>query len=154
YPSAELACQIAANQRARLVLLHVLPPLDRSGAGDPTAEHMGQSGQPASLDSAALHELSLMARKIEADQPGLPVSPAIEPVVMHGNPSIEILATAAERDVNLIVLGATDRSAFANLTRERTIYRVLAHARCPVLTLREPQVLPVATERQSIALHL
>ena len=40
---------------------------------------------------------------------------------------------------NLIVLGATDRSAFENLTRDRTIYQVLAHARCPVLTLREPQ---------------
>jgi hypothetical protein len=56
---------------------------------------------------------------------------------MHGNPSIEILAEASERGATLIVLGATERSAFQNLTRDRTIYQVLAHARCPVLTLRE-----------------
>jgi hypothetical protein len=40
---------------------------------------------------------------------------------------------------DLIVLGATHRSAFENLTRDRTVYQVLAHARCPVLTIREPQ---------------
>jgi nucleotide-binding universal stress UspA family protein len=62
--------------------------------------------------------------------------------VVHGNPSIEILAQAAERRASLIVLGARPHLLFENLTRDRTIYRVLAHARCPVLTLREsePQV--------------
>jgi nucleotide-binding universal stress UspA family protein len=60
--------------------------------------------------------------------------------VVHGNPSIEILAEASERRANLIVLGATQRSAFENLTRDRTVYQVLAHARCPVLTIREPLV--------------
>jgi nucleotide-binding universal stress UspA family protein len=153
YPSAELACQIAANQGAKLLLLHVLPPLDQGGSGGPIGEHIGQSGQPAALDSAAQHELSLMARKIAAGQPGIPVRPAIEPVVVHGNPSIEILATAIERDANLIVLGATERSAFANLTRDRIIYRVLAHARCPVMTLREPQPTPAPADRHGIALH-
>jgi hypothetical protein len=33
---------------------------------------------------------------------------------VHGNAAIEILATTAERHANLIVLGATDRSVFAN----------------------------------------
>ena len=66
----------------------------------------------------------------------------MSPSLLHGNPSIEILAFAAERHAGLIVLGATHRSAFENLTRDRTVYRVLAHARCPVLTLREPQTMP------------
>jgi nucleotide-binding universal stress UspA family protein len=61
--------------------------------------------------------------------------------VVHGNPSIEILATASERDARLIVLAATHRSSLENLTRDRTVYRVLAHARCPVLTLREEATL-------------
>ena len=63
----------------------------------------------------------------------------MEPVVVHGNPSIEILAQASERKATLIVLGATHRRAFENLTRDRTVYQVLAHARCPVLTIREPE---------------
>jgi nucleotide-binding universal stress UspA family protein len=124
-PSAALACQIAAGMGARLLLLHVLPP----------GEAQERSGMPAGMDSAALHEL----RKVAAET-GANCCMAVEPLVMHGNPSVEILATASERNARLIVLGATQRSALENLTRDRTVYRVLAHARCPVLTLREPLV--------------
>ena len=126
-PSAALACQIAGAQRARLVLLHVLPH-------NPEMEHQGLPGGP---DSAVMHEL----RRI-VEETGAECCTAIEPAVAHGNPSIEILALAQERHASLIVLGATRRTALDNLTRDRTIYRVLAHARCPVLTLREPQVVP------------
>jgi nucleotide-binding universal stress UspA family protein len=73
--------------------------------------------------------------------------------VVHGNPFIEILAEASERSASLIVLGATERSAFENLTRDRTIYRVLAHARCPVLTQRETQPRLVETEAERLAMH-
>jgi nucleotide-binding universal stress UspA family protein len=128
-PSAALACQIAASQAATLVLLHVLPPLD-----EPLSEGTGRSGQPSSLDHAALHELRALA-----GQTGAGCCSGVEAHVVHGNPSIEILSEASERRATLIVLGATDRSAFQNLTRDRTIYQVLAHARCPVLTLRETQ---------------
>ena len=74
--------------------------------------------------------------------------------MVHGNPSIEILAEASERHANLIVLGATHRSAIENLTRDRTVYRVLAHARCPVLTLREPHADPAAPRTEQLAIHL
>ena len=122
-PSAALACSIAVSLSARLVLLHVLPHEDE----------MMRKGQPTGLDSLAMHEL----RKLAADT-GAGCCSAVEPVVIHGNPSIEILSESVERHANLIVLGATHRSAFENLARDRTIYSVLAHARCPVLTLREP----------------
>jgi nucleotide-binding universal stress UspA family protein len=81
-----------------------------------------------------LHELRALA-----GQTGAGCCSGVEAHVVHGNPSIEILSEASERRATLIVLGATDRSAFQNLTRDRTIYQVLAHARCPVLTLRETQ---------------
>jgi nucleotide-binding universal stress UspA family protein len=123
-PSAALACQIAAAEKARLVLLHVLPHIPE----------MERQGLPTGLDSAAMADLRNLAEQTGAD-----CCSAVEPVVVHGNPSIEILALAQERHASLIVLGATHRSAFENLTRDRTVYRVLAHARCPVLTLREPQ---------------
>jgi nucleotide-binding universal stress UspA family protein len=127
-PSAALACSIAASQNAKLVLLHVLPP----------ADEMARKGLPTGIDSLAMHEL----RKLAAET-GAGCCSAVEPVVIHGNPSIEILSESVERHANLIVLGATHRSAFENLARDRTIYSVLAHARCPVLTLREPLEEPV-----------
>ncbi|HWT67061.1 MAG TPA: universal stress protein [Terracidiphilus sp.] len=122
-PSAALACQIAIAQNARLVLLHVLPT---PANGKDVA---------AGLEAAAKTELAALAEFTGSNEMGCPA--CIEPRVVHGNPAIEILATASELDASLIVLGATQRSALQNLTRDRTIYRVLAHARCPVLTLRE-----------------
>ena len=137
-PSAALACQIASGRNAPLVLLHVLPPIDE----------MKRKNLPTGLDSAAMREL----RRLAAET-GAGCGAAIEPVVAHGNPSIEILAAAAERHAGLIVLGATERSAFENLTRDRTVYRVLAHAHCPVLTLREPQARPAETHTEAVAVH-
>lgn len=130
-PSAVLACQIAASQGAKLLLLHVLPPLD-----EPERE-----GQPTGLEWVALQELKLLAKDIDGK-----CCTTIEPCLVRGNPSIEILAEAVERHASLIVLGATRHKAFENLTRDRVVYRVLAHARCPVLTLREPDAVAANSE--------
>ena len=72
---------------------------------------------------------------------------------VHSNPSIEILSESVERHANLIVLGATHRSVFENMARDRIIYRVLAHARCPVLTLREPLEEPAETAAERTAIE-
>jgi len=135
-PSAALACRIAAAQNARLVLLHVLPHI----------REMERKGLPTGPDAAAMADLRILAEHTGAD-----CCSAVEPVVVHGDPSIEILAMAQERHASLIVLGATHRSALMNLTRDRTIYRVLAHARCPVLTLREPQPMPEEVRAETSA---
>jgi nucleotide-binding universal stress UspA family protein len=127
--SAILACRFALEQKAKLVLLHVLPPVDE----------MQRKGQSTGFDSAAMQELRTMAAAICAEG-----GCEVEPVVIHGNPSIEILAQSVEQKASVIVLGATHRPAFENLTRDRTVYRVLAHARCPVLTLREGQTVQLA----------
>ncbi|MFP5237911.1 MAG: universal stress protein [Acidobacteriota bacterium] len=121
-PSAALACQTAALLHARLVLLHVLPHLDE----------IHRMALPAGLDCAAIQQMNDMARAMACT--GFP----IEPRVVHGNPAIEILATASELKASLIVLAATNKSTFETLTRDGTVYKVLAHARCPVLSLREP----------------
>ncbi len=126
-PSAVLACQMASAVNRKLVVLHVLPP----------ADEMQRQGLPIGADSLALRELRIIAQETACG-----CSIPIEPKVVHGNPAIEILAESAERPACIIVLGATQRNVFQNLTRERTIYKVLAHARCPVLTLREPKAEP------------
>ncbi len=138
-PSAALACQIATAMNAKLILLHVLPPRDE----------MERKGLPTGADSLALRELRTIAAETGC---GCPIP--IDPHVVHGNPSIEILAEAAHRRACLIVLGATQRNAFQNLTRDRTIYKVLAHARCPVLTLREPKAETEEAVIQRLAMHL
>ncbi len=137
-PSAALACEIASALNTRLVLLHVLPPSDE----------MERKGLPTGADSLALRELQAIA-----EETGCGCSISIEPHVVHGNPSIEILAEAANFRATLIVLGATQRNVFQNLTRDRTIYKVLAHARCPVLTLHEPKAEPEKVILARLATH-
>ena len=100
------------------------------------------------MDSSAMRELRILAEQI-----GARCCSAVEPIVAHGNPTIEILALAHERQASLIVLGATPRAAFENLTRDRTIYKVLAHARSPILTLRETQILPEEVHAETSAAH-
>jgi nucleotide-binding universal stress UspA family protein len=136
-PSAALACQIAARHSARLVLLHVLP-----ASADPK-----RKGEPTREEASVLNELRRLAAETAS---GCCVE--IEPLVVHGNPLIEILATAASRHASLIVLGATHRRAFENLTRDRTVLQVLAHARCPVITLRESMSVP-KDEPEHAAIH-
>jgi nucleotide-binding universal stress UspA family protein len=137
-PSAALACQVAAAQKAKLVLLHVLPPiseLERKGL------------------STAMHSSAMLELRILAAQTGANCCSAVEPVVVHGNPSIEILALAAERHASLIVLGAMRRTALQDIARDHTVHRVLAHARCPVLTLREQQATPEETHAVAASAH-
>jgi nucleotide-binding universal stress UspA family protein len=124
-PSAVLAGHIASVLGASLILLHVLPPVS----------DMRHKGLPTALDSAAMQELGTLAAEITRD-----TDVHVETKIAHGNPSIEILAESSEHHACLMVLGATHRSAIENLTRDRTIYMVLAHARCPVMTLRETEL--------------
>jgi nucleotide-binding universal stress UspA family protein len=138
-PSAALAFRIAASRKGKLVLLHVLPPVDE----------MVRDGLPTGIDSIAMHELRMLAAEIGAMESGCCAK--VEPRVAHGNPSIEILAASVDLHANLIVLGATWRPALQNLTRDRTIYRVLAHARCPVLTLRDPLDVSLAGDYEQLA---
>ena len=140
-PSAALACEIAAEHKARLVLMHVLPPLDEM-----KREHL-----PTGLDSTAMRELRILAAEVGANEL---CCAELETRIAHGHPAIEILAASSELNASLIILGSTTRSVMHNLTHDRTVYRVLAHARCPVMTIRdtEEELTPQPAEHNAIRL--
>ena len=54
---------------------------------------------------------------------------------MPGDPTEELLYQSRAQQADLIVLGAQGASAFAAITRHGVVYKVLAHAHCPVITL-------------------
>jgi nucleotide-binding universal stress UspA family protein len=140
-PSAVLACEIAAARNAKLVLLHVLPPVDEM-----KREHL-----PTELESTAMRELRMLAAEIGANER---CCAHVETLVAHGHPAIEILAASVDLHANLIVLGSTTRSIIHNLTHDRTVYRVLAHARCPVMTLRDAEEQPAPLPPLHDTIHL
>ena len=65
---------------------------------------------------------------------------SVQAIVVPGDPTEELLFQARAQQADLIVLGAQGASAFAAITRHGVVYKVLAHAHCPVMTL-SPTVL-------------
>ena len=86
--------------------------------------------------------------EVEADLLGLvPVELqgkiSVQTIVVPGDPTEELLYQSRAQLADLIVLGAQGASAFAAITRHGIVYKVLAHAQCPVITL-SPAILAQA----------
>ena len=64
---------------------------------------------------------------------------ALDVVVSEGRPDQEILRVAAERDIDLIVMGVSGRSPVDLAVFGSTTHRVLRDASCPVLTVRHEE---------------
>jgi uncharacterized protein YjbJ (UPF0337 family) len=58
---------------------------------------------------------------------------AVQAIVVPGDPTEELLYQGRAQQADLIVLGAQGASAFAAITRHGVVYKVLAHAHCPVI---------------------
>jgi len=121
--AAPYAISLAQENQARLILLHVLP-----------TPKLGKAAKPRELSVAeTLHRLEKLV------PPDAELWCRLEPKVEHGEPGREILATANRCGADLIVLGVRGMDTLTSVaTRmERAIaYDVVAHAPCPVLTVR------------------
>jgi nucleotide-binding universal stress UspA family protein len=111
------AAEQAEQHRARLILQHVVRPQDR------VELLAGRSLDQLEADMLALVPPALQGRI------------AIQTIVVPGDPTEELLYQSRAQQADLIVLGAQGASAFAAVTRHGVVYKVLAHASCPVLTL-------------------
>ncbi len=114
---AAFAAALAAQHNARLILEHVIRPQDR-------AEFL--TGR--SLDDVEAGMQALVPIQLQG-------SISIQTIVVPGDPTEELLYQSRAQQADLIVLGAQGASAFAAVTRNGVVYKVLAHAGCPVITL-------------------
>ena len=114
---ATFAAEVAAQHKARLVLQHVIQPQERYEA---LAER--------SIDQLEAELLALVPTELQS-------TITVQPIVAPGDPTQELLYQCKAQQADLIVLGAQGASAFAAATRQGVVYKVAAHAHCPVLTL-------------------
>jgi nucleotide-binding universal stress UspA family protein len=114
---AAFAAELAVEHNARLILQHVIRPQER-------AEIL--AGR--SLDQIEKDLLMLVPPKLHHKI-------AIQTIVVPGDPTEELLYQSRAQQADLIVLGAQGASAFAAITRHGVVYKVLAHAHCPVITM-------------------
>jgi nucleotide-binding universal stress UspA family protein len=119
---AEFASELSAQYNAHLILQHVLPPqeCDNLLAGRNIGEIAAEL--PSLVPLRLRSKIKLRTRTVV------------------GDPTEELLYQSRSQRANLIVLGAHGASRFAAITRAGLVYKVLAYANCPVITL-SPEVL-------------
>lgn len=95
---------------------------------------MGQMPVPSidvEIDKRAYDELEKLAA-------GENMRKKIKVVVKSGKPFIEIINTALEEDVDLIIIATHGHSGVEHILFGSTADKVIKKAPCPVLTLRDP----------------
>ncbi len=118
-----LACSLARDHGARLLVLHVeVPPALGPG---------GNLVPPPGGDRAALER---QLRQVQAPDPKVPVRYRLE----VGDPVAEILRVAEEVKCDLIVMGMHGRSWLAHLLIGSVAEQVVRKAACPVLVVKAP----------------
>jgi nucleotide-binding universal stress UspA family protein len=114
---AESALALAEGFGARLALLHVVE------------DYIELGRRPGPTKDG-------VSRLLELIPPGSTLPYVPEPLIEFGPAAECILKTAKDRETDLIVLGARTFSHVGTHLPWSTAHEVLAHAECPVLTLR------------------
>lgn len=128
----DYAWVLAERFGASLQLLHVL---DDPFVADGMAAEAYISEAPA-LRTAMLDDARERLRHRAAPGDG---RQAIETEVLFGHGARTIAEYAAERGVDLIVMGTHGRTGFAHLLLGSVAERLVRTAPCPVLTVRHPE---------------
>jgi nucleotide-binding universal stress UspA family protein len=134
--SFRLACALARDYNARLVLVHVIPPPMVIYAGGPVPAETWPS----------IDEVREKLRHMEEQTHHV----RVESLVLEGDPVDMILRAAEEAQSDMIVMGTHGRTALARLLLGSVAESVLRKAPCPVLTARpiSPEIKksPLSTE--------
>ncbi len=123
------AVEMAKSNRARLTLVSVIVPIVPL-VPEQTLELATWRDIEVQTKKWAQGRLSRLAEK--ARKSGVRVTT----VLAEGDPAREIVRTAKSGRADLIVIGTHGRTGFSKLMLGSVAQRVVATARCPVLTVR------------------
>lgn len=118
-----VACTLAKQWNARLIILHVYPPV--------TALYTGEGIVPPSVGPSR-ETLWERLQQIRPQDPNVQV----EHVLVEGVEVPEILRVAKGRNVDLIVMGTHGRTGLGRILLGSIAEHVLRQSPCPVLTVR------------------
>lgn len=124
--AAPYALSLAQENGARVLLLHVMRKPDSRDVNEETQFQLSVAEAIQQLYDTVPNDVQL---------PAVP-----EVAVEYGDPAERILTVAREKRADLIVLGLRDaggRIGAATHLERATAHKIVAHANCPVLTVRE-----------------
>lgn len=126
----KVAVPLAQQQRAKISLIHVVPPAPPIVAFPGDSTYFPVPSDNENLLRAIRLQLATMADRL------LPKALQGRKVVREGNAAYEVVEMARETRADLIVLSTNSRSDFQRVIFGSTAERIVRHARCPVLTVR------------------
>jgi nucleotide-binding universal stress UspA family protein len=124
------AVNFVKHFQAHLYLIYVVEPVIY-----PPDFSMGQIAIPSvdlEMDKRAIDELDKLAKQ------EIPSEIKVKSIVKTGKPFIEIIETAHEENVDLIIIATHGHTGMEHILFGSTAEKVVRKAPCPVLTLREP----------------
>ncbi|MBK7629896.1 MAG: universal stress protein [Ignavibacteriales bacterium] len=124
------AVNFAKSFNAEVILVYVVEPIIY-----PPDFSMGQIAMPSintDWDNRAKEELDKLAKN-EITGPN-----KVKTILKTGKPFVEIIETAKEENVDLIIIATHGHSGVEHILFGSTAEKVVRKAPCPVLTLREP----------------
>lgn len=124
----QLACSLARDHGARLIVLHVAAPAARL-YGDVAAEV---------ADESRIREQFNRLTEVRAPDPNV----LCDHDFKVGDAADEILKAAAEQHSDLIVMGTHGRSGIGHLLMGSVAEKVVRKAPCPVVTVKSPHPEP------------
>jgi len=117
-PAISLAADLAQVNKSKVVLLHVIEP----------------NGEPISMDQSNNQKFQERLRDQYLDLSDV----EHEQLTRHGDPADITIEYAKKNDVDLIVMGTHGRTGLASLVVGSVAQKVMAHATCPVVTVKLP----------------
>lgn len=124
------AAAIARATGASLVCLHVIEPIVPAVGYTGLTEPLPLADISEQLEDSAEKELP---RLVECEEL---TGVAVEEMIVHGDPTAEIVRIASERDVDLIVISSHGRAGLGRIIFGSTAEAVVRHAACPVLVVK------------------
>jgi nucleotide-binding universal stress UspA family protein len=122
------AVSLAMKDEAKLLLLHII---DIRSFNEGLEAMSAQIPDEETLEQLKVKLLNCIPEEIRDDM-------EVEALVVQGIPFAEIISTAKENEIDMIVIGSHGRTGISHMMLGSVSEKVVRKAPCPVLTVRQP----------------
>jgi nucleotide-binding universal stress UspA family protein len=122
------AASLARDYKAKLILLYVIQDITIAEWYIPSS--LSVTDLVEDMQKSAWKEMDKWAQEVSA------TVAETEKMVVRGVPFVEIIRTAKEKNVDMIVIGTHGRTGIDHMLFGSTAEKVVRKAPCPVLTVR------------------
>ena len=121
------AVSFAMKDEAKLYLLHII---DIRSFNDSVVAMSQQIPDEETLELLRIKLLDCIPEEMRDDM-------NVEAIVVQGIPFAEIISTAREKEIDMIVIGSHGRTGLKHMMLGSVSEKVVRKAPCPVLTVRQ-----------------